>query len=228
MTDPSSAKPASSQADDSRPFETPYPSYQVLTKWESPSFDDVTRLVIAKRLGEVPARQFFSPADFALLRAVMNCVLPQPERSADERIPVEAFIDEMLQANRGNGTRLEGTPTQRQAWLHGLQGIQHESKRRHQKEFADLSADQQADVMRAIDNADIDEQAWKGLHPQRFFRSILLKESVKAYYAHPFAWNEIGFGGPASPRGYVRLGPDERDPWEAVQERKPQSVKGSP
>jgi hypothetical protein len=36
-----------------------------------------------------------------------------------------------------------------------------------------------------------------------------------AYYSHPFAWNEIGFGGPASPRGYVRMDFNRRDPWEA-------------
>jgi hypothetical protein len=43
----------------------------------------------------------------------------------------------------------------------------------------------------------------------------LLKTLVSIYYAHPEAWNEIGFGGPASPRGYARLGMDRRDPWEA-------------
>jgi hypothetical protein len=42
---------------------------------------------------------------------------------------------------------------------------------------------------------------------------------VVAYYAHPTAWNEIGFGGPASPRGYVRMGFDKRDPWEAAEEK---------
>ena len=41
--------------------------------------------------------------------------------------------------------------------------------------------------------------------------------SSRAYYAHPTAWNEIGFGGPASPRGYVRMGFDRRDPWEAAE-----------
>ncbi len=228
MTDPTTTKITSSEVDAQSVFQTPYPAYQVLAKWDSPSFDDATRLVVAKRLDDAPQRQFLSETHFALLRVVMDCVLPQPERSADARIPVEAFIDEMLQANRGNGTRLEGTPTQREAWLQGLDGIEHESKRRHQKEFASLSPDQQSDVMQAIDDQDVDEATWKGLHPQRFFRSILMKESVKAYYAHPFAWNEIGFGGPAAPRGYVRLGPDERDPWEAVQERMPQTVKGSP
>ena len=33
----------------------------------------------------------------------------------------------------------------------------------------------------------------------------------------PDVWNEIGFGGPASPRGYVRMGFDKRDPWEAAE-----------
>ena len=48
---------------------------------------------------------------------------------------------------------------------------------------------------------------------------MLLKTVVGFYYAHPKAWNEIGFGGPASPRGYVRLGFSERDPWEAKEVR---------
>ena len=33
----------------------------------------------------------------------------------------------------------------------------------------------------------------------------------------PTAWSEIGWGGPASPRGYVRMDFDERDPWEAAE-----------
>jgi hypothetical protein len=43
----------------------------------------------------------------------------------------------------------------------------------------------------------------------------VLDEIVRAYYAHPAAWSEIGFGGPASPRGYVRLAAGRQDPWEA-------------
>ena len=30
---------------------------------------------------------------------------------------------------------------------------------------------------------------------------------MEAFYSHPWAWNEIGFGGPAYPQGYMRLGP---------------------
>ncbi len=36
-------------------------------------------------------------------------------------------------------------------------------------------------------------------------------------YSHPHAWSEIGFGGPANPRGYVRMTFDRRDPWKAAE-----------
>ncbi|MGZ4229300.1 MAG: gluconate 2-dehydrogenase subunit 3 family protein, partial [Solirubrobacteraceae bacterium] len=41
--------------------------------------------------------------------------------------------------------------------------------------------------------------------------------------SHPWAWNEIGFGGPAYPRGYARLGAGQRENWEgsAAFERDP-------
>ena len=38
---------------------------------------------------------------------------------------------------------------------------------------------------------------------------------LAAFYSHPWAWNEIGFGGPAYPRGFMRLGPTStREPFE--------------
>jgi hypothetical protein len=59
--------------------------------------------------------------------------------------------------------------------------------------------------------------AWDGMSPAHFFKQRLLHDIVMAYWSHPIAWNEIGWGGPASPRGYVRMGYDERDPWEAAE-----------
>lgn len=210
------------------PFRTPYPSYDVLGKWDTPSFNDQTRRVIADRLNNVPQRRFFDPDQYNLLRAVIDCILPQPERTEAERIPVEAFIDAMLETDQGNGTRYADTPTQREAWPRGLRGIEHEAQRRHSVGFRGLSADDQQAVLRSIDDGDIDTDVWNGVHPKRFFRSVLLKEAVKIYYAHPLAWNEMGFGGPAAPRGYLRLGLDDRDPWEATEERIPQRVRELP
>jgi hypothetical protein len=44
-----------------------------------------------------------------------------------------------------------------------------------------------------------------------------MRATLACFYSHPWAWNEIGFGGPASPRGYVRMAFDRRDPWEAAE-----------
>jgi hypothetical protein len=63
----------------------------------------------------------------------------------------------------------------------------------------------------------LSHEAWGGMSPANFFKQRLLHDIVVAYWSHPTAWNEIGWGGPASPRGYVRMGYDERDPWEAAE-----------
>ncbi len=46
-----------------------------------------------------------------------------------------------------------------------------------------------------------------------------MRVTLACFYSHPWAWNEIGFGGPAYPRGYSRFGspelqPAERETWE--------------
>ena len=43
---------------------------------------------------------------------------------------------------------------------------------------------------------------------------MIMSDAIDAYYAHPWAWDEIGFGGPAYPRAYTRLERGEPEPWE--------------
>ena len=47
---------------------------------------------------------------------------------------------------------------------------------------------------------------WEKLDVARAW-SVCTRMIVAAFYSHPWAWNEIGFGGPAYPRGFMRLGP---------------------
>lgn len=49
---------------------------------------------------------------------------------------------------------------------------------------------------------------------QEFIKKILI-EAVASYYSHPQTWSEIGYAGPAYPRGYVRSELGLTDPWEA-------------
>src|SRR6185437_16780100 len=59
---------------------------------------------------------------------------------------------------------------------------------------------------------------WKQMSIGRFWL-LLMQDAIEVYYSHPWAWDEIGFGGPAYPRAYTRLERGEPEPWEVEEER---------
>jgi hypothetical protein len=191
--------------------DTPYAGYDVLRKWSSPSFDDATRAVLQRRLHAVPARRFFSEAEFALLACACARLLATPVGEP----PIACWIDDDLFAGRGEGYRAPGVPRAGEAWRQGLAGIDAQAQRQHGCAFAALEGTQQDATLRAIQRGEAQAEDFGGLEPAFFFTHMLLKSAAAHFYAQPLAWNEIGFGGPASPRGYVRLGMGQRDPWEA-------------
>lgn len=193
-----------------------YPGYDVLSKWDSPSFDAATRAVLSDRLVRIPARRFLDEDEWRLLEAIVARLLPQPERS--DPIPIAPWIDDMLFHDRREGFRHDNMLPMRDAWRLGLAAIDAEARERRDRAFADLPAADQDAVLEAVAAGDVRAAEWTRLPAQRFFTDILLKTAAGIYYSHPSAWSEIGFGGPASPRGYVRLGFDQRDGWEAREE----------
>ena len=197
---------------------SPYAGYDVLAKRDSPSWNEQTRAVIEQRLHAVPRRQFFSSDEWLTLEAVCERLLPQPERAA-ERVPIVQWIDLQLHEQPSEGFRYDDMPPRREAWRVGLAGIESESLLCYCAHFRDLPHDEQDEILRAIQHGNVSSEPWHRLPPRRFFHHTLLRAVVAVYYAHPSAWSEIGFGGPASPRGYARLGPNQRDPWEAEARR---------
>ena len=57
---------------------------------------------------------------------------------------------------------------------------------------------------------------WERL-PCRKAWGVVMRGVLSAFYSHPWAWNEIGYGGPAYPRGYMRLGEGQREPHQAAE-----------
>ena len=47
-----------------------------------------------------------------------------------------------------------------------------------------------------------------------FWTAHVIHDVVGAYYAHPEAWNELGWGGPRLASRVRPAGLDRRDPWE--------------
>jgi hypothetical protein len=193
-------------------MKTPYAGYDVLAKWRTPSFDEKTREVVRRRM-DAPPRRFFTPEELRLLEAIVARLLPQSDRS--EPIPLALLIDDYLAQRRGEGYRNEHMPFEWEAWRIGLTGIDAEARRRFGGPFIEISGDHQDEVLRRVQAGDVGAPDWGGMDAARFFKDGLLRVTAGLYYAHPDAWSEIGFGGPANPRGYVRTGFNERDPWEA-------------
>ena len=81
----------------------------------------------------------------------------------------------------------------------------------------ELGAAAQDELLRRAHRGELGGPAWDGMPSDLFFKERVLKDATHAYYSHPTAWSVVGWGGPASPRGYVRMGFNRRDPWEAVE-----------
>ena len=200
-----------------------YPDYDLLDKWDTVSFDTLTRGVIRQRLSNTPERRFFTEAEWTLLEAVAARLAPTPERGRP--IPIAPWIDAELAEGEGEGYRFEGMPKAEDAWRKGLALLAEEAHAQYGRPFEAQDEATQLAFLKRLQTAEVDKARWSGLDPQRFFSGVLLKAIVGVYYAFPQAWNEVGFGGPASPRGYVRIGLNERDPWEA-REAKPSAKRG--
>ncbi|MDX1663639.1 MAG: gluconate 2-dehydrogenase subunit 3 family protein [Candidatus Promineifilaceae bacterium] len=204
--------------------QTPYPDYDVARedKWQL-DWDGKTREVVSKRVREVPPFRFFSAEEAALLEAICARALPQPDRVASGSVPIAPYIDERLYTGGGDGYHRPEMPPDRLAYKYGLVGVEQSARTVHGAPFGALDAAQQDAVLQAIADGSPPGRVWESgaLPPKQFFQ-LLMKDVVAAYYAHPEAWSEIGFNGPASPRGHVRLALGSRDPWEA-EEKRPRS-----
>lgn len=197
-----------------------YPGYDVLKKRHSVSWNAPTRAVIDERLLIDPGRhRFFSDLEWLTIRAVCDRIIPQTA-VASRRVPLAAMVDEKLCTNKSDGYRYAELPPMRKAWQLGLKALDAEANARSGMHFHHLPVFQQNEVLATVQRGEVkDKSAWGDLPPQSFFTKRLLHDIVSAYYAHPISWSEIGFGGPASPRGYVRMNFDRRDPWEAAEAR---------
>jgi hypothetical protein len=198
-----------------------YAGYDVLRKWSSPSFDDTTRAVLDRRLHEPPPRRFFSAGELALLEAACARLLATPVGQP----PIAHWIDADLFEGRGEGFRAPDVPRAQEAWRLGLAGLQAQAQRRHGCDFNALDGEPQDALLRAVQRGTAEASDFQDLDPATFFTHMLLKAAAGHFYAQPQAWSEIGFGGPASPRGYVRLGVGQRDPWEAPLPTGPEGVR---
>jgi hypothetical protein len=195
-----------------------YPGYHTL---ELASFwDEATRKVVLARVHEVPPIRFFSPGEARVLEAICARLVPQDDRDDEHRIPIVPHIDERLHQGKGDGYRYEQMPPDRDAYRLGIQAIDASAERLHGRPFPDVGSLEQDRLLESLHHGKplVAHPAWERMPSHRFFL-LVLTDTVETYYAHPYAWDEIGYGGPAYPRGYMRLENGEPEPWEVDERR---------
>ncbi|MCW3018557.1 MAG: Uncharacterized protein JWN10_865, partial [Solirubrobacterales bacterium] len=147
---------------------------------------------------------FFSQAQAPTLRAFCDVVLAQ---DADPRVPVVELVDEKLAAGHLDGYQYEDMPDDRATWQIVLAGLDHTAGEWHgHASFAQCEPRDRDGIVKALAGAQLAGGPWQQLNVSRGW-SVCTRMMLEAFYSHPWAWNEIGFGGPAYPRGYMRLGP---------------------
>jgi hypothetical protein len=179
-----------------------YPDYDVLGQVEH--WDAATRRVVLERVGAVPPLCFFDEREAAALGAFCDEVMAQDR---EPRIPVLAMVDAKFHAGRLDGFRHEDLPEDPQTWRRVAAALDAAAG---EGGFAALAEEPRREIVEAFSNGELD----LGGLPAKKAWSVVMRAIVSAFYSHPWAWNEIGFGGPAYPRGYARIGAGQREHWE--------------
>ena len=203
-----------------------YPDFDVLAESIVETWDEATRKVIFERL-RVDERklQFFTPEEEPTVRAFADCLLAQ---HSEPRIPVVEMADARNTDGRLDGYQYDDLPDVRELWHQVLAGLDFTARSRYGVErFADAEREAQYAICDEFHRGTLKGGPWDGFNVRRAF-TVLMHVLIGEFYSHPWAWNEIGFGGPAYPRGFVRLGAGQREHWERPPEFELDPVKDVP
>ena len=184
----------------------PFEGFDVLDL--SGSWDPVTTGVVLSRLGPLPPLRYFEPPQEAVARPLLDAILDQHE---EPRVPVFEMIDQRLAELSTDGWRYEDLPPDPQAWSTSLDALDEDARSAHGVGYAACTREQQGALLQDV--LDLGGKPWHGMPADQVW-SLWSRYACTAFYSHPWSWNEIGFPGPAYPRGYKNLGIGRREPFE--------------
>lgn len=195
-----------------------YPGYSTMK--QERFWDSATRMVVHKRMHEKVPIRFFSEQEARTMAAVVDRILPQEDRLPERRIPLLPEIDKRLYHHRIEGYRFADMPPDEDAYRIAARAFEQMAIEEYGNSFHELGTLEQEGLILEIHDGKPKsaKDHWSKMNVERFW-TLLVSDCCGAYYAHPWAWDEIGYGGPAYPRGYMRLEEGEAEPWE-VREQK--------
>jgi hypothetical protein len=173
-------------------------------------WDRVTASVVLGRLGLPPDLRFFTPAEEAAATALCDQLLGQVGEAV---VPLVPLIDARLAESQTDGWHYDDMPEDGQAWRQSLASLDADAQDKFGRGLAQCAPAEQEALIQAVQ--DLGPGDWHGLNAKHVW-SLWTRYACTAFYADPRAWNEMGFPGPAYPRGYKNAGVDAREPFEVA------------
>ncbi len=191
-----------------------YPDFDVLATSITDHWDEATRQLVLARADPDLSFHFFALEEVPTLRALCDTLTEQPD---EPRVPVAEMIDHKLAEGKLDGFRYATMPDDRETWHIALAGLDWTARERYGRDrYSDLDPDARRAVVDSLHQGLLTSGPWERLDASRTF-SVLTRAVVSEFYSHPWAWNEIGFAGPAYPRGFMRFGTlSTEEPYETA------------
>lgn len=186
-----------------------FPGFDVMA--QAGHWDEVTRGLVEDRLEPGEGGSFFSRTERRAAGALVNRLTGQDD---GELVPVLQMLETRLAAGRTDGWHYQKLPHDADAWRQSLLHLDADAQARHGTDFADCSLEEQNQLLEDLKG--LGDQEWHGLWMHGLW-SLWMRYVCAAFYSHPLAWQEIGFPGPAFPRGYKNTGLDRLEPFEVRQ-----------
>lgn len=178
-----------------------YPDFDVLDSVDT--WDEATAKVVLARLDPPAQLRFFTGQEEPTLRAFCDTCTAQ---ETEPRVPVAESVDAKLADGRTDGFQYADMPDDRDTWRLVLRGLDEAARDRAAATFAEAGAKVQESIVGDFAEGRLAGGVWAELNVARAW-SVCMRAVLSGFYSHPWAWNEIGFGGPAYPRGFMRTGP---------------------
>ena len=124
-------------------------------------------------------------------------------------MPVLQAVDQRLAERSTDGWRYEDMPEDGDAWRATVKALDEDAMEEFGHGFTACKDEHQLALLQGVKDA----EKWHGWSAEHVW-SLWTRYACAAFYSHPWAWNEMGFGGPAYPRGYKVLNLGWREPWE--------------
>jgi hypothetical protein len=188
------------------PRRTRFPGFRTLSQVRH--WDPATVATVVSRTGRATDIRFFTPAEEAVANALCDQLV---DLRGDRTVPVVNMIDARLAEGETDGWRYEDMPEDGAAWRQSLAGLNADATHAYGQGFAELPAEDQGKLVQVVQ--DLGSHEWHGMKAAHVW-SLWTRYACTAFYSHPVAWDEIGFPGPAYPRGYKNSGVDAREPFE--------------